>query len=110
GEKAGIRELSKSFEIKNLCADFVLKRKEVYQLRKFVLSSSEKIKLNAFHKVSNGSENSLVEIIVRLMDTAIYRLSVEYEIEVIRAERQSIASKNCKVQQKKCQEGMNQIL
>ena len=95
-----------------MCANFVLKRKEIYQLRKFVLSSSEvvshnqwveehekervsrgitdilsqEIKLNAFCRVSNGSENSLVEIIARLMDTAMYCLLVEYEIEVIRAE------------------------
>jgi len=35
------------------------------------------------------------------MDTAMYRLPVEYKIEVIRAERQNIASKNHKVQQQK---------
>ncbi len=73
-----------------MCVDFVLKRKEIYRLRKFVLSSSEmvshdqwveeehekecvvrgiidvllqEIKLNAFYKVSNSSENSFVEII-----------------------------------------------
>jgi hypothetical protein len=124
--------LSKSSEIKNLCADFVLKRKEVHRLRKFVLSSSEtvshdqwveeehekervargitdvllqEIKLNTFRKVFNGSENSLVEIIARLMDTAMYRLPVEYEIEVTRAERQSMASKNRKVQQQKGSRG-----
>jgi len=34
-----------------------------------------------------------------------YRLPVEYEIEVTRAERQSIASKNHKVQQKKGSRG-----
>ena len=120
--------MTKSFNIKNVCADFILKRKEINRLRKFVLSSSEtvshdqwveeehekervargitdvllqEIKLNAFRKVSSGSENSLVEIIARLMDTTMYRLPVDYEIEVTRAERQSIASKNCKVQQQK---------
>ena len=57
----------------------------------------QEIKLNAFCKVSSGSENLLVEIIAQLMDTTMYRLPVDYEIEVTRAERQSIASKNCKV-------------
>ena len=46
----------------------------------------QEIKLNAFRKVSNSSENFLVEIIARLMDTAMYRLPVEYEIEITRAE------------------------
>ena len=82
--------MTKSSDIKNVCADFILKRKEINRLRKFVLSSSEmvshdqwvkeehekecvargitdvllqEIKLNAFRKVSSGSENSLVEII-----------------------------------------------
>ena len=82
--------MTKSSDIKNVCADFILKRKEINRLRKFVLSSSEtvshdqwveeehekervargitdvllqEIKLNAFYKISNGSENSLLEII-----------------------------------------------
>ena len=124
--------MTKSSDIKNVCADFILKRKEINRLRKFVLSSSEtvshdqwveeehekervargitdvllqEIKLNAFRKVSSGSENSLVEIIARLMDTTMYRLPVDYEIEVTRAERQSIASKNRKVQQQKGSRG-----
>ncbi len=29
-EKANIRELSKNSEIKNICTDFVLKKKEIY--------------------------------------------------------------------------------
>ena len=70
----------------------------------------QKIKLNAFHKVSNGSENSLVEIIARLMDTAMYHLPIEHDIEVTRAERQSVASKNHKIQQQKGLRGINQIL
>ncbi len=65
----------------------------------------QEIKLNAFRKVSNSSENFLVEIIARLMDTTMYRLPVEYEIEVTRAERQSMASKNRKVQQQKGSRG-----
>ncbi|CAB4396389.1 unnamed protein product [Rhizophagus irregularis] len=132
GDKAGIRELSKSSEIKSVFADFIFEREEIYRLRKFVLSPSEmvshgqwveeehekervargitnvllqEIKLNAFRKVSNGSENCLVEIIARLMDTAMYRLPVEYDIEITRAERQSMASKNRKVQQQKGSRG-----
>lgn len=120
--------MSKSSEIKSVCADFIFEREEIYRLRKFVLSPSEivshgqwveeehekervargitnvllqEIKLNAFRKVSKGSENCLVEIIARLMDAAMYRLPVEYDIEITRAERQSIASKNRKVQQQK---------
>ena len=57
----------------------------------------QEIKLNALRKVSSGSENSLVGVIARLMDVSMYRLPVEYDIEVTRAERQSIASKNRKV-------------
>ena len=40
----------------------------------------QEIKLNVFCRVSNGSENSLVE--ARLIDTAMYRFLVDYEIEV----------------------------
>ncbi|CAG8839679.1 30826_t:CDS:2, partial [Racocetra persica] len=46
----------------------------------------------------------------RLIDTAMYRLPVDYEIEVTRAERQSIASKNRKAQQQKDQEEINRTL
>ncbi|CAG8741579.1 20850_t:CDS:1, partial [Racocetra persica] len=38
--------------------------------------------------VSHGSENSLVEIIARLIDNAMHRLPVNYEIEITRAEHQ----------------------
>ena len=65
----------------------------------------QEIKLDALRKVSSGSENFLVEIIARLMDISMYRLPVEYEIEVTRAERQSIASKNRKVRQQKGSRG-----
>jgi hypothetical protein len=57
----------------------------------------QEIKLNAFHKVSNGSENCLVKIIAQLMDTAMYCLPVEYDIEITRTEQQNMASKNRKV-------------
>lgn len=107
---------------------FHIKRREIYRLHKFVLSSSEtishnqwveeehekervargitdvllqEIKLNVFCRVSNGSENSFVEIIARLIDTAMYRFPVDYEIEVTRAEWQSIASKIGKFNNKK---------
>lgn len=60
----------------------------------------QEIKLNALQRVSGGSENTLVEIIARLIDMAMYHLPVDYEVEVTRAERQSKASKNRKVQQK----------
>ncbi|CAG8573740.1 6307_t:CDS:2 [Dentiscutata heterogama] len=110
GEKADIRELTKSAGIKKLCADFVVGRNELkYEKERIVRGIIDvllqEIKLNALRKVSHGSENSLVEIIVRLIDTAMYRLPVGYEIEVTRAERQSIASKNWKVQQQKGSRG-----
>ena len=60
----------------------------------------QEIRLNALRRVSEGSENTLVEIIARLIDMAMYHLPVDYEVEVTRAERQSKASKNRKVQQK----------
>ncbi len=60
----------------------------------------QEIKLNALQRVSGGSENTLVEIIARLIDMAMYHLPVDYEVEITRAERQSKASKSRKVQQK----------
>ena len=57
----------------------------------------QEIRLNAFRRVSEGSENTLVEIIARLIDMAMYHLPVDYEVEVTRAERQSKTSKNRKV-------------
>ena len=41
-----------------------------------------------------------MEIIARLIDMAMHRLPVDYEVEVTRAERQSTASKNRKAQKK----------
>ena len=126
-EKANIRNLSKDAGVKKICNEFISKRNEVYKLRKFILSSRDivthdqwiedehikervasgitdillqEIKLNALQRVSEGSENTLVEIIARLIDMAMYHLPVDYEVEVTRAERQSKASKNRKVQQK----------
>src|SRR6184192_1631885 len=60
----------------------------------------QEIKLNALQRVSGGSENTLVEIIARLIDMAMYHLPVDYEVEITRAKRQSKASKSRKVQQK----------
>lgn len=127
GEKANIRNLSKDVVVKNICNDFISKRNDVQKLRKFVLPSRDvvthdqwveddhikeriargitdvllqEIKLNALRRVSRGSENTLVEIIARLIDMAMHHLPVDYEVEVTRAERQSTASKNRKAQQK----------
>src|SRR5881275_40131 len=60
----------------------------------------QEIKLNALQRVSGGSENTLVEIIARLIDMAMYHLPVDYEVEITRTERQSKVSKSRKVQQK----------
>ncbi|CAG8841049.1 7094_t:CDS:2, partial [Racocetra persica] len=56
-----------------------------------------KIKLNIFRQVSNVSESSLVEAIVHLIKASLRRLPLEYDINVVRGEKQSIASKNQKV-------------
>jgi len=48
-------------------------------------------------RVFRGSENTLVEIIARLIDMAMHHLPVDYEVKVTRAKRQNTASKNCKV-------------
>ena len=45
----------------------------------------QEIKLNALQRISERSENTLVEIITRLIDMTMYHLSVDYEVEVIRA-------------------------
>src|SRR6266542_857253 len=54
---------------------------------------------NALRKIFKDSKSSLVEIVSRLMDAIMWGLSVEYNVEVTRGERQSIASKDCKSQQ-----------
>ncbi|CAG8642850.1 13026_t:CDS:2 [Ambispora gerdemannii] len=127
GEKANIRNLSRDIVVKNICNDFISKRNDVQKLRKFVLPSRDvvthdqwveddhikeriasgitdvllqEIKLNALRRVSRGSENTLVEIIARMIDMTMHHLPVDYEVEVTRAECQSTASKNRKTQQK----------
>ncbi len=57
----------------------------------------QEVRLNALWRVFGGSENTLVEIIARLIDMTMYYLPVDYEVEVTRAEYQSKASKNHKV-------------
>ncbi|CAG8660405.1 10147_t:CDS:10 [Cetraspora pellucida] len=125
GEKARIRKLNKESSIKNLCADFVHKRNEIQLKYRFILAPSQaiyhdrwaepiyireeiahnildmilqEIKMD-LHQISKCSENTLVTIIGRLMDVAMCNLPVEFEVKVIRAEKQSIASKNRKISQ-----------
>ncbi|CAJ0649512.1 4312_t:CDS:2 [Entrophospora sp. SA101] len=57
----------------------------------------EEIRSNVLRRVSDGSENSLVETIAHLIEVSLYQLPIEHDVEVIRGERQSIASKNQKV-------------
>ncbi|CAG8489861.1 17288_t:CDS:2, partial [Cetraspora pellucida] len=109
GERAGIRKLKKDPLIKNVCAEFVKKRGEASNSYKLVLSQSEKVvhdrwveesygreriarnvtdillqevKSNALHKVLRGSEGSKVEIVSRLIDAVMWRLPLEYDVEV----------------------------
>ncbi|CAG8572973.1 7108_t:CDS:2, partial [Funneliformis mosseae] len=108
-EKANIRNLSKDVRVKKICNDFLSKRNEVHKLQKFVLLLRDIVTYDQWIEddhikkcvaISEESENILVEIIARLIDIVMYHLPVDYEVEVTRAERQSKASKNCKVQQK----------
>ncbi|CAH1767775.1 12422_t:CDS:2 [Entrophospora sp. SA101] len=58
------------------------------------------VKTNSFRRISRGSENTLVEVVARLIDLAIYQLPINSEVEVTRNERQSVASKNRKAKLK----------
>ncbi len=51
---------------------------------------------NALGKILKGSEGFLVEVVSWLMDAIIWDLPVEYDVKVIRGERQSITSKDRK--------------
>ncbi|CAG8703183.1 34095_t:CDS:2 [Gigaspora margarita] len=125
GERAGIQKLKKNPLIKNICAEFVKKRGEASNSYKLVLSQSEKVvhnrwieenygrkriarniadvllqevKSNALHKVLRGSKGSKVEIISRLINAVLWRLLLEYDVEVMRGKWQSVASKDQKLQ------------
>ncbi len=51
---------------------------------------------NALRKILKNSEGSLVEVVFRLINAVMQGLLIEYDVEVTRDERQSIASKNRK--------------
>src|SRR6266545_287678 len=59
----------------------------------------QEIMSNVLGKILKGSEGSLVEVVSRLMDAVMWGLPVEYDVEVTRGERQSVASKDRKSQQ-----------
>src|SRR6266540_2875892 len=54
---------------------------------------------NALRKILKGSESSLIEVVSRLINAVMWDLSIEYDVEVTRGERQSVASKDRKSQQ-----------
>src|SRR6266542_632266 len=54
---------------------------------------------NALRKILKSSESFLVEVVSRLMDTVMWGLPVEYDVEVTRGKCQSVASKDRKSQQ-----------
>ncbi|RHZ87415.1 hypothetical protein Glove_35g25 [Diversispora epigaea] len=111
---------------KGACADFITKRDEIRNQYKFIISPSEvlshgrwvergvdrmqvavnvtdillqEIKRNVLRQVSGGSENALVDAITRLMEASLYQMPIEFNIEVTRNERQSMASKKRKTKQ-----------
>ncbi|CAG8777663.1 17095_t:CDS:2, partial [Gigaspora rosea] len=43
--------------------------------------------LNALYRVSEGSENALVEIIARIIDMVMFNLPVDYEVDVTRRDK-----------------------
>ncbi|CAG8491393.1 4736_t:CDS:2 [Cetraspora pellucida] len=49
-----------------------------------------------FRRVSDESENSLVEAIAHLIEASLCQLPLEYDVDVSRGEKQNIASKNQK--------------
>ncbi|CAJ0642879.1 4552_t:CDS:2 [Entrophospora sp. SA101] len=59
----------------------------------------QEIKRNVLRRVSGGSENVLVDAITRLMEASLYQVPIEFDIEVTRNERQSMASKKRKTKQ-----------
>ncbi|CAG8708985.1 12526_t:CDS:2, partial [Dentiscutata heterogama] len=110
--------------VRQVRANFITKRNEIKQRYRFMILPSEKvtharwveqeyerervtknitddlllkIKSNIFRRVSDGSENSLVEAIAHLIEASLCQLPLEYNVDVVRGEKQSIASKNQKV-------------
>ena len=59
----------------------------------------QEIMSNALRKILKGSESSLVKVVSRLIDAVIWGLSVKYDVEITRGERQSVTSKDRKSQQ-----------
>ncbi|CAG8544645.1 11162_t:CDS:2, partial [Acaulospora colombiana] len=119
GEKGGIRNLRKGAFIKEMCEEFIIKRNEIHSQCKFIIAPSEtrrhkewiesennrvitatnitdtllqETKRNVFRKISKASENAFVDVIVRIMEASIYQMPVDFDIEVTRNDRQSIAS------------------
>ncbi|KAF0460881.1 hypothetical protein F8M41_000538 [Gigaspora margarita] len=99
GKRSSIRELSKNTLIRQVCANFIIKRNEIKQHYRFMILLSEKvthahwveqdyekeqvarnitddlllkIKSNIFCQVSNGSENFFVEAIAHLIKASLY--------------------------------------
>ncbi|KAF0515997.1 hypothetical protein F8M41_017240 [Gigaspora margarita] len=89
-EKAGIRRLSKSVSIKNICADFVERRDEFQEIYK--LGVAEDVNVVHYYWVEQESDR---EQIVRDITECLMQ-----EVEVTRNECQSVASKNRKAKLK----------
>ncbi|CAJ0644346.1 4614_t:CDS:2, partial [Entrophospora sp. SA101] len=52
----------------------------------------QKLKSNVLHRVTYGSESAFVEIMAQLIEASLYKLPIEYDVEVTRSERQSMAN------------------
>ncbi|CAG8778317.1 27389_t:CDS:2, partial [Racocetra persica] len=83
-EKAGIKKLNKELSIKILCADFVepiyIREEVAHNLLNIILQETKM----DIHQISKYSENTLVEIIGHLIDTAMCNLLVKFDVKVIR--------------------------
>ncbi|CAG8647918.1 10415_t:CDS:2 [Gigaspora rosea] len=101
GEKGDIKDLTKSAGIKKICTDFVVRRNELSQFRKLVLSQSEIITHNQWIEEEYGKERAVRDII----DVLLQEIKLNALRKVTRAECQNIASKNRKVQQQKGSRG-----
>ncbi|CAJ0830872.1 9470_t:CDS:2, partial [Entrophospora sp. SA101] len=99
GEKVAIKRLMMTSEV--LTHDHWVEQEDD---RKQVASDItdvllQKLKSNVLHRVTYGSESAFVEIMAQLIEASLYKLPIEYDVEVTRSERQSMASKNHKVQE-----------